>query len=93
MLQTVQSENECFSINYTTIKKQGVDTTQSGKGQEEQKKYLLLGPPKSKNLGYFLQHMQKSEFFNYVFWRNCDLKFFPYKTSRDRKARITKGSV
>ena len=28
--------------------------------------------------------------FNEVFWRNHDSKFFPYKTSRDSKARITK---
>ena len=30
--------------------------------------------------------MQKSEFFNEVFGRNRNLKFFPYKSSRDRKA-------
>ena len=64
--------------------------TQSGKGRQDLKKLLLLGPPKSNNLGNFLQHMQKSESFNDVFWRNLDLKFFPYKTSRDKKARFTK---
>ena len=64
--------------------------TQSGKGHQDLKKLLLLGPPNSKNLGNFLQNMQKSESFIDVFWRNHDLKFFPYKTSRDRKARITK---
>ena len=65
-------------------------TTQSGKGRQDLKKLLLLGPPNSNILGNFLQHMQKSESFNCVFWRNHDLKFFPYKTSRDRKAKITK---
>ena len=64
--------------------------TQSGKGRQDLKKLLLLGPPNSKNLGNFLQHMQKSESFSDVFWRNRNLKFFPYKTSRDREARITK---
>ena len=31
--------------------------------------------------------MQKSKSFDDVFWRNCDLKFFPYKTSWDRRAK------
>ena len=67
--------------------------TLSRKSHWGQKKLLHMGPWNSKSLGDFLQHMQKSEFFNQVFWRNCDLKFFPYKTSHDRKARITKWSV
>ena len=66
--------------------------TQSGKGRQDLKKLLLLGPPNSNNLGNFLQHMQKSESFSDVFWRNCNLKFFPYKTSCDKKARFTKWS-
>ena len=70
-----------------------MESTQSGKGRQDLKKLLLLGPPNSKNLGNFLQHMQKSKSFDYPFLRNLDLKFFPYKTSRDRKARITKWSV
>ena len=64
--------------------------TQSGKGRQDLKKLLLLGPPNSNNLGNFLQHMQKSESFSDLFWRNRNLKFFPYKTSRDKKARFTK---
>ena len=72
---------------------QNKNCTQSGKGRQDLKKLLLLGPPNSNNLGNFLQHMQKSECFSDVFWRNCDLKFFPYKTSCDREARITKWSV
>ena len=52
--------------------------TQSGKGCQDLKKLLVLGPPNSKNLGNFLQHMQKSKSFDYPFWRNLDLKFFPY---------------
>ena len=67
-------------------------STQSRKGQLEQKKYLLLGPPKSKNLGNFLQHMQKSKCFSDVFWRNCDIKFFPYKNQSSRMNKITKAS-
>ena len=67
--------------------------TLSGKSHYEKRNVLGLGLPKSKSLGNFLQHLQKSKFYNDVFWRNCDLKFFSYKTSRDRKPRITKWSV
>ena len=62
-------------------------------GPVRPKKFLLLGPPKSKTLGHFLQHMQKSKIFGEVFWRNRDLKIFPYKTSRVRNTFITKWSV
>ena len=64
--------------------------TQSGKGRQDLKKLLLLGPPNSNNLGNFLQHMQKSESFSDLFWRNRDLKFCPYTTSHDKKDRFTK---
>ena len=57
--------------------------TLSGKSHYEKRNVLGLGLPKSKSLGNFLQHLQKSKFFNDVFWRNCDLKFFPYKTLCD----------
>ena len=70
-----------------------VQATLSRKSHWGQKKLLHMGPWNSKSLGDFLQHMQKSEFFNQVFWRNRDLKFFPYKTSCDKKARFTKWSV
>ena len=64
--------------------------TLSRKGCQDLKKLLVLGPQNSKNLGNFLQHMQKSKSFGELFWRNRALKFFPYKTSQDREARITK---
>ena len=75
------------------LEKKCLPITLYGKGCQDLKKLLVLGPQNSKNLGSFLQHMQKSKSFDYPFWRNHDLKFFPYKTSRDRKARITKSSV
>ena len=89
-LMLMQTLGACSAVYIYRSRQQH---TLSGKSHYEKRNVLGLGLPKSKSLGNFLQHLQKSKFFNDVFWRNCDLKFFPYKTSRDRKARITKRSV
>ena len=60
----------------------------SGKSRWEKRNVLRMRLPKSKTLGNFLQHIQKSKIFDDVFWRNRNLKFFPYKTSCDWRAKI-----
>ena len=67
--------------------------TLSGKSRWEKRNVLWMRLPKSKTFGNFLQHIQKSKIFDDVFWRNRNLKFFLYKTSRDWRAKITKGSA
>ena len=46
------------------IQRDNLLITLSGKGCEDLKKLLVLGPQNSKNLGNFLQHIQKSKSFD-----------------------------
>ena len=54
-------------------------STLSRKSLWGQKKLLHMGPWNSKSLGDFLQHMQKSEFFNQVFGEIVIWNFFLIK--------------